>query len=227
MRPALQCIAALFLLFCAAPARADLSVSQVIVDLAPDRPPRDDIEVWNNGGERIYVVAEPSEIADPGLPDERRVQQRDPEQLGLLVSPNRMMLEPGQRRLLRIAALGTRGERDRIWRVVVKPVVGQVTASQSALKILVGYDVLVILRPPKPKGQVVESRQGRHLSLRNLGNTNIELFAGRQCESSGGGCHDLPAHRLYAGASWQQELPSDGPITYNVKIGGRTAPQRF
>jgi P pilus assembly chaperone PapD len=218
--------ALLLLLGPAGRAQADLSLSQVIVDLTPDKPPRDDIEVWNTGDEPIYVVAEPSEVIDPGLPSERRVSQRDPEQLGLLVSPGRMVLEPGQRRLLRIAALAKRDQRDRIWRVVVKPVVGNVTASQTALKILVGYDVLVILRPSRPAERVVAEHQGQHLILHNLGNTNAELFQGQQCAATGI-CRALPARRLYAGASWDQELPGDGPVSYVVKVGDRTAPRRF
>src|SRR5258706_3399483 len=198
-------------------ALADMSLSQVIVDLGPDQPPRDDIEVGNTGRERLYVVVEPAEIMSPGQPGEHREQRRDPEQLGLLATPSRLILEPGQRKLVRIVALAPRGERDRIYRVVIKPVVGELAAQQSALKILVGYDVLVIVRPKKPVDGVTGARSGRTLTIRNAGNTNAEIFEGRQCDEAGKNCAELPAKRLYAGASWEQILPPDAPSAYTVR----------
>ena len=209
------------------PALADMSLSQVIVDLGPDQPPRDDIEVGNTGRERLYVVVEPAEIVSPGQPDEHREQRRDPEQLGLLATPNRLILEPGQRKLVRIVALAPRGERDRIYRVVIKPVVGELAAQQSALKILVGYDVLVIVRPKKPIDGVTGARSGRTLTIRNAGNTNAEIFEGRQCDETGKNCAELQAKRLYAGASWEQILPRDAPASYTVRIQGQATVRRF
>jgi hypothetical protein len=206
---------------------ADMSLSQVIVDLGPDQPPRDDIEVANTGPERLYVVVEPAEIMSPGQPGEHREQRHDPEQLGLLATPNRLVLEPGQRKLVRIAALAPRGERDRIYRVVIKPVVGELAAQQSALRILVGYDVLVIVRPKKPVDGVTGSRSGRTLTIHNAGNTNAEIFEGRQCDEAGKNCAELPAKRLYAGASWEQILPRDAPVSYTVRIQGQATVRRF
>src|SRR5262245_59380906 len=34
------------------PASAEIVLSEVIVDLSPSAPPREDVEVWNNGPER-------------------------------------------------------------------------------------------------------------------------------------------------------------------------------
>src|SRR5262245_40543210 len=54
------------------PASAEIVLSEVIVDLSPSAPPREDVEVWNNGSERAYVAVEPAEIRSPGMPDEIR-----------------------------------------------------------------------------------------------------------------------------------------------------------
>ena len=83
----------------AAPASADLVLSELIVELQPAKQVRDDVEIWNNSPERSYVAVEPREILKPGLPSQSEKRDPDPQKLGLLVSPSRMILEPGQRKL--------------------------------------------------------------------------------------------------------------------------------
>jgi P pilus assembly chaperone PapD len=211
----------------AAPARAELILSQVIVDLTPDQPARQDIELWNNSNERMYVVAEAAEIVAPGLAAEQRLAEPDPEKLGLLVTPNRLILEPGQRRLVRVSAIGARGDRDRIYRVAIKPVVGGLEAEKSALKILLGYDALVIVRPAVPAFDVSATRSGNAITFKNEGNTNAELFDGRQCDEQAKVCTELPPKRLYAGATWEQSLPGTAVVEYSVKAGSKVVRKRF
>lgn len=176
-------------------AHAEMILSQVIVDLLPGKPPRDDIEVWNDGPERMYVSAEPFEIRAAGTPGEQRVAAGLPEESGILVSPQRLVLASGERRTVRIAAIGARPASDRVYRVAIKPVAGAVSADESALKVFVGYDTLVIIRPEKFAGDLVGQRTGHSLVLRNDGNTAQELFDGRQCDGGGGNCQALPAKR--------------------------------
>ncbi|MEG8016096.1 hypothetical protein [Sphingomonas sp. 22R3R2A-7] len=211
----------------ATPARADLVLSQVVVDLAASGPPRADIEAWNTGAERMYVVAEPAEIVDPGTPRERRVASVDPAASGLLVTPQKLILEPGERRLLRIAVIGARRARDRIYRVTVKPVAGEISAAGSALKLLVGYDMLVIVRPPVLAGTITATRAATALVLANTGSTNVELYEGRQCDAAGKDCRTLPPRRLYAGADWTQTIDPDRPVDYRVKTGTSVETRRF
>jgi P pilus assembly chaperone PapD len=209
------------------PASAGIVLSEVIADLSASAPPREDIEVLNDGAERVYLTVEPAQITSPGMPDEARLEVRDPGELGLLVSPNRLVLEPGQRKLVRIAALKPASERDRIYRVTFKPVTGAIEANTSGLKVLVGYDVLVIVRPPHPNATITAARSPGTIVLRNDGNTNAEMFGGHQCDAAGQSCVELPSHRLYAGAVWQVPLTRDTPVEYLVKVGGATKVQRF
>lgn len=208
-------------------ARAELVLSQVIVDLAPSKPPRDDIEVFNDGPERMYVSAEPFEVRDPGTGQEQRVPVIDPQASGLLVSPQKVVLAPGERRLIRIAALGDRPAHDRVYRVAIKPVAGPITAEQSALKVFVGYDALVLVRPDQLTRDLAGERTGKTLILTNAGNTAQELFDGRQCDAAGGDCRALPAKRLYSGARWQQTLPLEGRVTYKSAVGGSIVQRQF
>ena len=216
------------LVLAAAPtaARAGLSVAPVIVDVQPNQPPRADVELFNDGTETVYVVVEPSRIEDPGDADEKRVRLADPQALGLLATPNRLVLQPGQRKFVRIALLSPPGDADRIYRVTVKPVIGEVKSGETGLKILIGYDLLVIQRPGKPDASIIASRAGDTLTLKNAGNTNAELFQGQQCDPQRQ-CTPLPGHRLYAGASWSVPIKPGLPIDYAVKVGTKITAQHF
>jgi P pilus assembly chaperone PapD len=209
-----------------APVGAELVVSDLVIELNSDTQPRKDVEVWNNSDERYYVEVTSSEILDPGSPSEKRVREPNPEKLGLLVSPSRLILEPAQRKVVRIARIAPLLDRERVYRITIKPVVGEVTSDQSGLKVLVGYDVLTIVRPNKPAPRVSGSRNGNRLTVHNYGNSSVELINGRQCDSTKH-CIDLPGKRLYAGASWGQELPGIGPVEYTVKGPGQSASTRF
>jgi P pilus assembly chaperone PapD len=210
----------------AEPAAAELVVSQLIVEFKPGAPRTSDIEVANNSPERAYVLVEPREVLAPGTPAERQVTNPDPSKLGLLVSPARFILEPQQRRTLRIAAIGDVAGRERVYRVTVKPVAGEVTSSESGLKLLVGYDLLVLARPAAIKSDVKVERNGLELTLTNIGNASVELTDGKQCDNNGS-CQALPGKRLYAGASWKQTLPRGSGGEYRVRSAGGWSTVKF
>ncbi|MBY9063532.1 hypothetical protein K7957_11375 [Sphingomonas yunnanensis] len=204
----------------APPAHANIVLSQVVVDFAAASDLAQDIEVANDGKEVAYVAVAPFEISAPGTPEERRTAIVDPEAGGLLVSPQRLILQPGERKAIRIAAIRPRAATDRVYRVTVKPVAGPVSAAVTALKLLIGYDVLVIQRPAAPAGRVSGTRVGETLLLRNEGNTNTELYDGKLCaDATPASCRALPSRRLYAGATWSQTLPGPGKVSYQVAVG--------
>ncbi len=209
-----------------AAAHADLVLSELIVELQPGKVARDDVEVWNNSPERTYVAVEPREIINPSLPSQSDRKDPDPEKLGLLVEPAKMILDPGQRRLVRIAALPGNTEHEHVYRVTIKPVLGPVRSENSGLKVVVGYDVLVLVRPSLPQAHVMANRVGRKLTFNNAGNVSVEVVDGRQCVTRSQ-CSDLPGKRLYPGASWMVDLPSDGAAEYTLKSPGHSDRRRF
>ncbi|MDP9424253.1 MAG: fimbria/pilus periplasmic chaperone [Pseudomonadota bacterium] len=198
------------------PAAAELVVSQLIVEFKPGAPKASDVEVSNNSPERAYVLVEARELLNPGMPSEKHVTTPDPTKLGLLVSPVRFILEPQQRRTLRIATIGNPTEQERVYRVTIKPVSGEVASSESGLKLLVGYDLLVLARPPAVRKEVRVERTGMDLTLTNVGNASVELAEGKQCDARGA-CVSLPGKRLYAGASWRQRLPQSTQGEYQLR----------
>lgn len=205
-----------------APASADLVLSELIVELQPGKQLRDDVEVWNNSPERSFVAIEPREIVGPGLASQAERKDPDPQKLGLLVSPSRMILEPGQRKLVRIATLVSDPAREHVYRVTVKPVVGGIKSEDTGLKVVIGYDVLVLVRPAIANAHLTAARKGRELTFSNSGNVSVEVVDGKQCPGPHAQCTDLPGKRLYPGASWTIQLPSDLPAQYVLKSPGHT-----
>jgi P pilus assembly chaperone PapD len=216
------CVAALGAVLTTSPACAELALSNLIVELLPGKHIREDVEVWNNSPERSFVAIEPREIIDPSLPSQKDFLDPDPEKLGLLVSPSRMILEPGQRKLVRIVAISAGADREHVYRVTVKPVTGGVQSTDTGLMVVVGYDVLVLVRPAQPIANVTANRTGRKLTFSNSGNVSVEVVEGRQCDTARQHCTALPGKRLYAGASWAVELPSDQRADYVLKSPGKT-----
>ena len=70
----------------AAPAMAQLSVDDAIVDFNDADQRRTDVQVRNTGEETLYVSVTPRLVENPGTPDERRVEIKNPRDLGLLTA---------------------------------------------------------------------------------------------------------------------------------------------
>lgn len=215
LNPALRL--AVLALVPASPASAELSLSQLVVELKPAAARTADVEIYNDSDDRSFVSVEPREILAAGQAGESAIRSPDPEKLGLLVSPARLVIEPHQRRRMRIAAIGAVPPRERVYRVTVKPVTGDVTSADSGLKLLIGYDLLVLVRPAASKPEVEAHRTDRSLTIVNRGKASVELADGKQCEAPGGQCRALPSKRLYAGASWDQTLPLPSGGEYRVR----------
>jgi len=207
-------------------ASAEIVLSQLVVDLTPGKSGRGDVEIWNNDKERAYVLVEPNEVLQAGTPTERRVAERDPEKLGLLVTPARMILEPGQRKLLRVSPIGGVPARERVYRITVKPTVGSLEANVTGLKLLIGYDVLVLVRPTGASNRLTGRREGSQLVIQNEGGSSVELAAGKACKGKAD-CRDLPGKRLYAGAEWRVEVPAGVAVEYAVVSPAATGRQTF
>ncbi|HEY8435302.1 MAG TPA: fimbria/pilus periplasmic chaperone [Sphingomicrobium sp.] len=209
-----------------APLAAQIQVSQLIVELQPGKHDRQDVDVGNGGTVRAFVEIDPREILNPGSAPESARTDPDPEKLGLLVSPARLVLEPGEHRLIRIATLPAIADRERVYRVTVKPVVGKLSTAQSGLKVLVGYDMLILVRPTVPNPVVSGTRSGNALTIHNNGNVSVELNDGKQCAAAND-CAPLPAKRLYVGQSWTQQLKGSAPADYEVDSPGKSERMHF
>lgn len=213
--------------FATTPAHAAVALSKVIVDLAPEAPPRDDIEITNTGDERQYIVAEPAVIQAPGTAQEKRIESTDPTVTGLLVSPQKLVLEPHESKLIRVALVAPRDNQEHVFRLTIKPVAGAIEAEQTSLKVFVGYDVLVIARAAAFAGEITAIRSPGTITFHNGSNASVELADGRQCDATGENCASLPAKRLYSGADFAVSIRLSTPVEYRIQQGETSTKKVF
>ena len=102
-------------------ARADMILSEVIVDLQSPGEKRRDIAVWNSGDETLYIEIKVAQIIDPERPVPRRTDLDDPRTAGLLATPNRLAVAPDERKQVRIVVRRAATERDLVYRVSFIP----------------------------------------------------------------------------------------------------------
>jgi P pilus assembly chaperone PapD len=208
-------------------ALADFMIASAIVEFTDAGPRQQDIELVSRSKDKDYIETQISEIVDPGQKDETRRVIEDPAQGGLLVTPDKTVLAGGGRRVLRFVLLKDPDDRDHIYRVAIKPVIkGLDSSGKIGLKILVGYEALVIVRPVHPDAKYSATRSGKILTIENTGNTNILFQNGKQCDAANN-CTTLPVMRAYAGTTTHIDLPRDASIVYSVWDGTETIEKTF
>lgn len=175
----------------------------------------------------MYVAVQPYEIENPGEDPIKRKKLDDPRKSPLVVTPNKFVLEPGQKRILRFLRLDKDPKQERIFRVRVEPKLGKVSLKGkregsekiTGVKVLVGYDVLVMLRPNKKTKDISIKRTGRKLIMENSGNINYLVREVQQCEDfdSQKNCKNLKGPRVYPGKREVLKLAKDAPAKVFVK----------
>ncbi|WP_157505606.1 hypothetical protein [Geminicoccus roseus] len=127
-------------------ARAGLVVDTLIINLADPRQNRRDMTLSNDGPETLYVDIAVEEIM-VGAQGSIEARSASPDELGFLVTPNRLILAPGQRRPVRLVVMKRSDEIERIYRLTMQPMVGDVLpgapapagSTSASLKVMVGY----------------------------------------------------------------------------------------
>ncbi|MCP4702155.1 MAG: hypothetical protein GY862_35635 [Gammaproteobacteria bacterium] len=215
-------------------ARAQMLISNPIVHFDPGRPSSQDVEVINTGRETLYAQVSVFKVPHPEISSKQREALTDPRSAGLLVSPKRMMIPAGRKKLLRLMVRLPATDKDLVYRVRVEPKIGgmkggkgQKQAKQIGVKILVGYEMLVIVRPQDAKPDVRVEREGRRLKFSNQGNTSLLIRKLLQCSEDGSDCAELTGWRLYAGEQWEVELPRDGAVDVYESYSMQNSVRRF
>jgi P pilus assembly chaperone PapD len=218
----------------AAFAHGAMRVDRNVVTFEPGSPGRADVEVQNPDAEPLYAEVEVFEVQKPGADDEVRVKVTDPAQVHFLVTPSKFVVAPGARKVLRLVNLGSHGDVERVYRINVRPVPAPVEAKASGIRLLVAYQLLVIVSPAVPKPNLVVSRSGNTLIAENRGNVNALMSAGVQCETADALqnpdpsiCTALETHRVYPGNTWTLTLPGDGPVEFTVSHGAEHHRNRY
>ncbi|GAA4652663.1 hypothetical protein GCM10023116_49470 [Kistimonas scapharcae] len=201
---------------------ASMSLDKMIVYFEPGQPPRQDIMVTNPDPENLYLQTEVYKVVNPGQENEERIRITDPDKLKLLATPQKAIIPPNGRKTVRLVSLETPNAKEEVYRVTFRPVVGDIQATQTAIKLLIAYQALVFIRPANPKYDVVAEWKGNKIVFTNQGNMNAVLRNGKFCTSKkDDSCTPLSeGTRLYAGQSWTLELPNaKGYVRYGLFDG--------
>ncbi len=222
--------------FLSAAANASMSLNRVIVHFDSDKAPREDIVVTNPDDEPLYLQTEVYQVENPGEANEKLVQITDPDKMKLLVAPQKTIIPPGTRKTVRLVSLETPEDEEAVYRVTFKPVVGDLEATQTAIKILIAYQALIFVRPDEAVYDVQAQREGEKLTFTNQGNINVVLRNGYYCANKNfkrEECAELSQSvRLYAGQQWLATLPETasggtGEVRYGMFDGTNERQQIF
>lgn len=211
-------------------ATAQISINRSVIEFAADEKVQD-IEILNTGDFKIYLDMKVAEIINPETETPIRQELTDPRTAAVLVSPAQVLIPPGQRKRVRIIMRQAATDKDKVYRMAVKPYTGKLKISSndsdkksSAIKVLVGYDLLLLSRPEKKDSTIEVTRTDSNIQFINRGNTNVLLRKIVQCDSADTECLDLQPNRLYAGEKYSIELPKPGsadefPVTVWQSVG--------
>lgn len=202
------------------PAQANLTAVPVIMSFESDGADRQDITVGNVSSRVQYLEVSAQQITNLGEGAEEYFESPNPEEVGLLVAPRRVVLQPGEEKVVRVILLDHDLDRDKAWRVYFKPVIGDIETDKSVAVTLVAIKALVFARPDHAHSDVVGTRDGQTLTLTNQGNTNVVLYDGAQCLGAAVECTPVVGKRLWPGKSWTTELPEDAPVTFKLRDTG-------
>ncbi|MRI32558.1 hypothetical protein EOPP23_06105 [Endozoicomonas sp. OPT23] len=202
---------------------AAMSLDRMIVYFDADDAPRQDVVVSNPDNENLYLQTEVYKVINPGSDKEERVRVTDPAQMKLLSTPRKAIIAPSSRKTVRLVSLETPTDVESVYRVTFKPVVGDIKATQNAIKLLIAYQALVFIRPENAAYKVTAKREKDSVTFTNSGNMNVVLRNGKFCKGKGDNkqCDEIKdGTRLYAGQSWSLKLPSnDVKIEYGLFNG--------
>jgi P pilus assembly chaperone PapD len=205
------------LVFLAPVTQAGILLDKAIVEFKPDEPPRQDVVVINDSEtENAYVQVEVLEVVNPGTEQEERRKITDPDEMQFVASPAKLVIPPNGRKQVRLVNLAGPGDQEKVYRVNFTPVLPPLEEPGSKIRVVVAYQVLVLIHPNEPTVDLIANRDGKTLSLQNQGNSYVFVSAGRQCNTKGENCQDLPSRRLYAGNTWKLDLPYTTPVTFTL-----------
>ncbi|MBX2823289.1 MAG: fimbria/pilus periplasmic chaperone [Gammaproteobacteria bacterium] len=206
----------LLLLLFSHSAMAQISVNRSVIEFTAADPIQD-IEIKNTGDFKIYLDLKIAEIINPEKATPTRKELDDPRTASMLVSPQQLMVPPGARKRVRVILRDKTHTSDRVFRLSVKPYTGKLKlakttgeAKQSAIKVLIGYDLLLLARPENLDTDLQVTRTQDKIEFVNNGNTNVLLRDIKQCNADKSGCVDMQPNRLYVGEIYSIDLPKKG-----------------
>lgn len=213
-----------------------MSLDKMILYFDPGKSSPQEVIVTNLDDEPLFLQTEVYKVVDPGTENEKQEKAATPEQIKLLTAPKKATLSPKTQKRIRLISLETPKKTEVVYRVSFKPVIGELQAKQSGIKVLVAYEALVFVRPEKPFYKVIAKREKDAMIFTNEGNMNVMLRNGQYCKNEKeSSCKKLSReNRIYAGQSWKMPLSEDalkagdkGYIVFGLFDGNDEKSERF
>ena len=204
---------------------AQISVNRSVIEFSAGKTIQD-VEILNTGKHKIYLDMKISKIENPESDDPVRTELTDPRTAAVLVSPKQLLVLPGQRKRVRLIQRQEAQRVDNVYRLSIKPYAGKLKLGaansedkQSAVKVLVGYDLLLLSRPKNLNPDLQVTRNQQSIVFRNNGNTNVLIRKIQQCNQAKTDCVELQPNRLYAGEQYTVALPKSGSAAqYPIEV---------
>ena len=224
-----------FLLFIQ-PAYSVMSLDKMILYFDPGKSSPQEVTVTNPDEDPLFLQTEVFKVIDPGTENEKKEKAANPEQIKLLTAPKKATLSPRTQKRIRLISLETPKKTEMVYRVSFKPVIGELQAKKSGIKVLVAYEALVFVRPEKPFYKVTAKREKDAMVFTNEGNMNVMLRNGQYCmNEKKTSCEKLSVeNRIYAGQSWKMPLSegvlkagNNGYITFGLFDGDDEKSEKF
>lgn len=224
-----------FLLFIQS-AHSVMSLDKMILYFDPGKSSPQEVTVTNPDEEPLFLQTDVFRVIDPGTENEKTEKAANPEQIKLLTAPKKATLSPRTRKRIRLISLETPKKTEMVYRVSFKPVIGELQAKKSGIKVLVAYEALVFVRPEKPFYKVTAKREKDAMVFTNEGNMNVMLRNGQYCKNERkSSCEKLSVeNRIYAGQSWKMPLSEEvlkagdkGYITFGLFDGEDEKSEKF
>lgn len=201
-------------------AQAQLQLNEFFIDLDDGSTPGE-LYAANRGNETLYLQVTVEEVLNPGETNQEVIKISNPREAGVLVSPQRLVAQPGEEKRIRIVALD-KTEDDRFFKVTVTPVAGDLESEEAiGVKVMIAYAAWVFQRPEQARPQIFAQQVGDVLTLRNTGNTHAEIVGIKQCAATGE-CENLQKFRLMAGKEKRLELASSAPVSAKIAYAGKS-----
>jgi|APSaa5957512535_1039671.scaffolds.fasta_scaffold15724_3 P pilus assembly chaperone PapD len=216
-----SCLVALVCLVSSATSWASLQFESMVVEINNPSFSLYDIPVKNVGSKKMFLTAKLYKVNNPGQRDEKRVAAKKV-YLGsevFFVSPkvNQKIQLLGQ-----FGKMANNLKEDQIYRLVLtpnfaKPAAKAVKKGETAagVEVKFSYDLLIVVRAPKPKTHLQYTRSGSQITIQNIGNTLATVKRIEACASTSK-CQAVPGVFLYAGASQTFTIPAKHHRTAEV-----------
>lgn len=219
----------LILLF-APSVHAGVMLNRAIVIFDDSDQARQDVIVSNDSdSDRLFVSVTPFLVMNPGTEERELAPLSIDEDAGLLVTPNKLLIEPSGSAIVRMLNMAEPDINEVYYRINFTPIQKpieferqegeELEQSQMLVTIALAYQALVIVPPLEPKALPRFTRTGKTVVFTNPGNSFYLLRDGVQCSPDDpDDCVDLTSKRVYPGNEYVVELPFDGPAQYVARV---------